>query len=61
LDATVLPVIREFIHRINISATEKWKRKAELKIHIEYNFIGAFDFEEAAEQAKTNANQQKTA
>ena len=63
LDATVL---REFIDRIEISATEKWKKKAERKIHIVYNFIGAFDFEEAVKQRKDKANkteqiQQKTA
>jgi len=54
-------VIREFIHRIDISATEKWKKKAERKIHIEYNFIGAFDFETATEPTKTNNEKQKTA
>jgi len=56
LDATVL---REFIDRIDISATngKKGRTKADndkaRKIHIVYNFIGAFDFEEAAKQNKS--------
>ena len=50
LDATVL---REFVDRIEISATEKWKKIQERKISIVYNFIGAFDFEVATEQAET--------
>ena len=50
LDATVL---REFVDRIEISATEKWKKIQERKISIAYNFIGAFDFEVATEQAET--------
>ena len=58
LDATVL---REFIDRVEISATEKWKRKQERKIHIVYNFIGAFDFEAVTAQAKTNNEQRKSA
>ena len=63
LDATVL---REFIDRIEVSATNgrKGRTKAEKdagrKIHIVYNFIGAFDFEVAA-QAKTTQEQRKTA
>ena len=52
LDATVL---REFIDRIEISATEKWSKKSkERKIHIVYNFIGAFDFQSAAAQTKAS-------
>jgi len=63
LDATVL---REFIDRIEVSATNgrKGRTKAEKDagrdIHIVYNFIGAFDFEVAA-QAKTSQEQRKTA
>jgi hypothetical protein len=57
LDATIL---REFVDRIEISATEKWQKKAERKIHIVYNFIGAFDFIAATEQSKTK-EQRKTA
>ena len=59
LDATVL---REFVDRIEISATEKWKKKETgRKIHIVYNFIGAFDFEVATAQAETNEKDKKTA
>ena len=47
LDATVL---REFIDRIYVSAVIK-KSKTR-KIEIVYNFIGAFDFGSAREQAK---------
>ncbi|MDR1210021.1 MAG: DUF4368 domain-containing protein [Clostridiales bacterium] len=62
-DATVL---REFIDRIEISATNgRGRTKAEAdagrEIHIVYNFIGAFDFEGAAAQAKTTQEQRKTA
>ena len=52
LDATVL---REFIDRIEISAMDR--KSKERKIHIVYNFIGAFDFESAIKQQA----QQKTA
>jgi len=55
LDATAL---REFVDRIVISAMDKTSK--ERKIHTVYNFIGAFDFEEAT-QDKTNQKQQKTA
>ena len=66
LDATV---IREFIDRIEISANENGrgrKPSKDRKIHIVYNFIGAFDFAEAAKQNKdkaveTEQTQQKTA
>ena len=66
LDATVL---REFVDRIEISANENGRgRKADKdrKIHIVYNFIGAFDFVEAVTQSenkatKTEQLQQKTA
>jgi len=60
LDATVL---REFIDRIDISATNgrkgrtKAEKEAGREIHIVYNFIGAFDFESAIKQQA----QQKTA
>jgi hypothetical protein len=58
LDATVL---REFIDRIEVSATEKWKKIQERELHIVYNFIGAFDFTTATEQSKNPAKQGKTA
>jgi hypothetical protein len=41
LDSTV---VREFIDRIEVSATEKWKKKQPRRVNIVYNFIGAFDF-----------------
>jgi len=56
LDATVL---REFVDRIEISATEKWKKIQEQKISIVYNFIGAFDFEMATEQSKVKCEQKQ--
>ena len=57
LDATVL---REFIERIEVSHAEKRARTRE--ITIVYNFIGAFDFNRAIEEAQnTNNEQQKTA
>ncbi|MDR3278003.1 MAG: DUF4368 domain-containing protein [Oscillospiraceae bacterium] len=56
LDATVL---REFVDRIEISAMDR--KNKERKIHIIYNFIGAFDFVAATEQVKTNEQQRKTA
>jgi len=58
LDATVL---REFIDRIEISATEKWKKIQDRKITIVYNFIGAFDFEVVTAQAKINEKERKSA
>ena len=58
LDATVL---REFVDRIEISATEKWKKIQERKINIVYNFIGAFDFEVVTTQTKTNQKERKSA
>ena len=59
LDATVL---REFVDRIVISATEKWKKKTEAReIEIVYNFIGAFDFKAATEQTEANEKNRKTA
>ena len=48
LDATVL---REFIERIYIY--EKDKQTQTQEIQIVYNFIGAFDFTQAAEQRQT--------
>ena len=47
LDATVL---REFIDRIYVSAVDKNAKTREIKIV--YNFIGAFDFRAATEQAQ---------
>ena len=61
LDATIL---REFIDRIEISANENGRgRKLDKnrKIHIVYNFIGAFDFSQATQQRETNHEQRKTA
>jgi DNA invertase Pin-like site-specific DNA recombinase len=54
LDAAVL---REFIDKIYIH--EKDKSTKAQKIEIVYNFIGAFDFEAAREQPKTNKNKAK--
>jgi len=52
LDDTIL---REFVDRIEISATDKWKKKEPgRKIHIVYNFIGAFDFGAVAAQTEAN-------
>lgn len=56
LDATVL---REFVDRIEISALVK--RSEERKIHIVYNFVGAFDFSTATAQSETNQEQRNTA
>ncbi|MDR2570004.1 MAG: DUF4368 domain-containing protein [Oscillospiraceae bacterium] len=50
LDGTVL---REFIDRIEISATPKYNRKHPRRINIVYNFIGAFDFNAVSETAET--------
>ena len=61
LDATVL---REFVDRIEISANENGRgRKPDKnrRIHIVYNFIGAFDFAQAIEQRKDSQEQKKTA
>jgi hypothetical protein len=54
LDATVL---REFIDRIYVSAVDKTAKTRE--IEIVYNFIGAFDFGTATEQAQNQAQQKK--
>ena len=57
LDAAVL---REFIDRIEVSHTDKKSKTRE--ITIVYNFIGAFDFTRAIEEAhNTTQKQQKTA
>ena len=57
LDAALL---REFIDRIEISHAEKHAKTRE--ITIVYNFIGAFDFTRAIEEAQnTTEQQQKTA
>lgn len=57
LDATIL---REFIERIEVSHAERWAKTRE--ITIVYNFIGAFDFTRAIEEAQnTIPEQQKTA
>jgi hypothetical protein len=59
LDATVL---REFVDRVFISATEIGKKTdAGRRIHLVYNFIGAFDFEAATAQVEINENDRKTA
>ena len=54
LDASIL---REFVEQIRGSDTyttnEQQKRVKIQKIEIVYNFIGAFDFEEAQEQSQT--------
>ena len=57
LDAAVL---REFIDRIEVSHADKKSKTRE--ITIVYNFIGAFDFTRAIEEARnTTEKQQKTA
>ena len=57
LDATVL---REFIERIEVSHAERWAKTRE--ITIVYNFIGAFDFNRAIEEAQnTTQKTQRTA
>ena len=57
LDAAVL---REFIDRIEVSHADKKSKTRE--ITIVYNFIGAFDFTRAIEEARnTTQKQQKTA
>ena len=58
IDSTI---IREFIDRIEISATEKWKKKQSRKISIVYNFIGAFDFISALENTEAEQKAKKTA
>ena len=54
LDTTIL---REFVEQIRVSDTyttdEQQKRVKIREIEIVYNFIGAFDFEEAREQSQT--------
>jgi hypothetical protein len=56
LDVTIL---HEFVDKIYISATVK--KHEERKIHIVYNFVGAFDFVTAIEQSETNHQQKNTA
>ena len=57
LDATLL---REFIDRIEVSHADRKTKTRE--ITIVYNFIGAFDFARAIEEANnTTQKQQKTA
>ncbi len=57
LDAAVL---REFIDRIEVSHADRKAKTRE--ITIVYNFIGAFDFTRAIEEARnTTEKQQKTA
>ena len=57
LDATIL---REFIERIEVSHAERWAKTRE--ITIVYNFIGAFDFNRAIEEAhNTTQKSQRTA
>lgn len=54
LDATIL---REFVEQIRVSdtyTTDEQQRRVKIReIEIVYNFIGAFDFEEAREQSQT--------
>jgi len=57
-------IIREFIDRIEISANEDGrgrKPRKDRKVHIVYNFIGAFDFSTALEITKTEQKAKKTA
>ena len=54
LDATVL---RELIEKIRVS--EKDKQTGEQLVEITYNFIGAFDFQQAAQQTKLNISTAK--
>lgn len=57
LDATIL---REFIERIEVSHADRWAKTRE--ITIVYNFIGAFDFSRAIEEAhNTTQKTQRTA
>lgn len=57
LDATLL---REFIDRIEVSHADRKTKTRE--ITIVYNFIGAFDFARAIDEARnTTQEQQKTA
>lgn len=51
--------LREFIDRIEVSHADKKSKTRE--ITIVYNFIGAFDFTRAIEEAHTTEKQQKTA
>ena len=54
-------VLREFIHKIEIAATPKYSKKHPRRISIEYNFIGAFDFNVALESAEAEQKAKKTA
>jgi len=56
LDAGLL---REFVDRIEISAYDR--NSKERRVHIVYNFIGAFDFEAMTKEAETGHAQGKTA
>jgi hypothetical protein len=55
LDATVL---REFVDRIYISTMDRKAKTREIRIV--YNFLGAFDFHRAMEQAETKQENQTT-
>ena len=61
LDASVL---REFVEKIYISevytSDENEPRIKVREIEIVYNFIGAFDFEEAREQSQAAQKEKKT-
>ena len=61
LDASVL---REFVEKIYISEVytpdENEPRIKVREIEIVYNFIGAFDFEEAREQSQADQKDKKT-
>lgn len=54
LDATVL---REFIERIYVY--EKDKQANTQEVEVVYNFIGAFDFVQAAQQNQTEITTEK--
>ncbi len=54
--AKISIILREFVEQIRVSNTyttdEQLKRVKIREIEIVYNFIGAFDFEEAREQSQ---------
>ena len=54
LDATVL---RELVEKIIVH--EKDKQTGEQTVEIEYNYIGTFDFQQAAEHIKQNNTTKK--
>jgi DNA invertase Pin-like site-specific DNA recombinase len=54
-------VLREFISKIEISATPKYSKKQPRAIGIEYNFIGDFDFNAALDSSEAGQEMKKTA